>query len=51
MEQAAGLVRSLQGKDRTDAQALMQIIIHEVLEDNLDDYADQARSVIASCRY
>ena len=50
-EQALTLIQSLQGQDRTDARAIMQCIIYEVLEERLEDYADAATAAVNSARY
>ncbi len=45
-EQALTLIRSLQGQDRVDAQAIMQCMIYEVLEERIEDYKDAACAAI-----
>ncbi len=45
-EQALTLIRSLQGQDRVDAQAIMQCMIYEVLEERIGDYKDAACAAI-----
>lgn len=50
MDQAQALVKSLQGEDRRDAVTLMTVMIHEVLEERIDDYSEAASNVIAGLR-
>lgn len=53
LEQAQTLIRSLQGQDGRDAQGIMTMIVHEVLEaeGGLDIYAEDAQAAIDHARY
>lgn len=49
--QAVALVTSLQGQDRWDAQAIMQCMVHECMEEQLGEYEDAAIAAITAARY
>ena len=51
LEQAKTIVDSLSKEDQRTARVLMLVMVHEVLEENIDDYVEEACTVISSVRY
>jgi hypothetical protein len=49
-EQALEFIRNLPtAADRRDARCLAQIMVYEVLEERISDYAESAQAVISRC--